>query len=138
MKLAEEQKRSALLELKGEIEHVKQANELEKQKQKVSDLTEQLEQQEDIVSVLGLDDMPAHVSDVSNILIDAENVGDIHTAPLLDLSVEQDVIAEDVVNTIFSNKNPENPENADNTPERLARRRAAFDLQCFRNCTLST
>jgi len=35
-------------------------------------------------------------------------------------------------------KKPENPENADNTPKRLARRRAAFELQCFRNCTLSS
>ena len=32
----------------------------------------------------------------------------------------------------------ENPENTDNTPLRLARRRAAFELQCFRNCTLSS
>ena len=30
-----------------------------------------------------------------------------------------------------------NPENVDNAPERLARRRAAFELQCFSNCTLS-
>ena len=38
----------------------------------------------------------------------------------------------------FRTKNPEHPENADNAPERLARRRAAFELQCFRNCTFSS
>jgi len=27
-----------------------------------------------------------------------------------------------------------NLENADNMPERLVQRRAAFELQCFRNC----
>ena len=35
-------------------------------------------------------------------------------------------------------KNPENPENAGNTPERLVRRRVAFEFQCFRHCTLSS
>ena len=34
---------------------------------------------------------------------------------------------------IFEQKPSENPENADNTPERLA-----FELQYFRNCTLSS
>ena len=42
-------------------------------------------------------------------------------------------------NTIFSRKKTEKPENADTmpTPDRLARSRVAFELQCFRNCTLS-
>ena len=39
---------------------------------------------------------------------------------------------------IFEQKKADNPENADNTPKRLARRRAAFELQCFGNCTLSS
>ena len=39
---------------------------------------------------------------------------------------------------IFEQKKPENPGNANNTPERLARCRAAFELQCFRNCALSS
>ena len=39
---------------------------------------------------------------------------------------------------IFEQKSSENPENANNTPKRLVRRRAAFELQCCRNCTLSS
>jgi len=39
---------------------------------------------------------------------------------------------------IFEEKKTENPENAHNTPKRLARCRAAFEFQCFRNCTLSS
>jgi len=42
-------------------------------------------------------------------------------------------------NTIFSNhKTPKNPENPHNTPERLVRYRSDFEMQCFRNCTLSS
>ena len=39
---------------------------------------------------------------------------------------------------IFEQKPPEKPEDADNTPEQLVRRRAAFELHYFRNCTLSS
>ena len=38
----------------------------------------------------------------------------------------------------FRTKKTQNPQNADNTPDRLARSRVAFELQCFRNCTLSS
>ena len=42
-------------------------------------------------------------------------------------------------NTIFSNqRNPKNTENHHNTPERLVRCHSDFEMQCFRNCTLSS
>ena len=38
----------------------------------------------------------------------------------------------------FRTRKTRNPENANNTPDRLSRSRVAFELQCFRNCTLSS
>ena len=39
---------------------------------------------------------------------------------------------------IFEQKTQKKIENADHTLKRLARRRAAFKLQCFRSCMLSS
>ena len=41
-------------------------------------------------------------------------------------------------NAVFQTKKAKTPRKSHNTPERLMRCRSAFEMQCFRNCTLSS